>query len=206
MKKCIKAALAFSVMLILLYAFHIPLLDRVGKALVRSDEIKPADGIVVLLGDTTGERMNGAIKLLKTGYGQYIVFCGGRIYWQINYSELMLRQLKANGVDKDKVVWSDEKLPEDSTYGEALVNLKLLKQKSARSFILVTSDYHSARAGRVYATLAAKHGMAMYVYPVQDQEIMLDGWWKHRNSMKMIFLEWQKTSWYYFKAITSRSD
>ena len=204
MRKWIRTILAFGVLIILLHAFHAPILDRLGKVLVRSDEIKPADGIVVLTGDTTGERMNGAIKLLKSGYGKYIVFCGGRIYWQINYSELMLRQLKANGIGLDKVIWSDEKLPEDSTYGEALINIKLLRQKNAQSFILVTSDYHSARSGRVYDSLAAKHGMTAYVYPVQDPEIILDGWWKHRSSLKMVFLEWQKTIWYFFNTLSSR--
>jgi len=34
--------------------------------------------------------------------------------------------MHANGVEEDKAVWSDEKLEELSTYGEALVNIKLL--------------------------------------------------------------------------------
>lgn len=138
MKKIIKLILVFGVSIILFQAFHAPILDGVGKALVRSDAIQPADGIVVLLGDRTGGRMDGGIRLLKNGYGKYIVFWGGRIYWQINYSELMLRQLKANGVGQDKAIWSDEKLSEDSTYGEALVNIRLLKQK--KSQVLYSCD------------------------------------------------------------------
>jgi uncharacterized SAM-binding protein YcdF (DUF218 family) len=180
--------------------FHASILKMVAQPLVRSDRIEPADAIVVLTGDISGKRMDGAIKLLKQGYGKYIVFWGGPIYWKVNYSELFLRQLKENGVNEDKAVWSDESLEEESTYGEALVNMKLLTQKRARSFILVTSDFHSARSGRVYAPLAAKQGMAMHVHSILDKEVVFDGWWKDRGSRKQVLLEWQKTIWYFFES------
>jgi len=72
MKKCIKAVLVMGVLVLLVYAFHTPVLNFVGKALVRSDEIRPVDGIVVLMGDGTGERMSEAINLLKKGYGSVL--------------------------------------------------------------------------------------------------------------------------------------
>lgn len=190
-----KIILAFVVLLLLTYAFRTPILNMAGKALVRSDKLKPADCIVVLAGNGTGERMDGAIKLFQNGYAGHIVFwCGSK-----NYLESALGQLEANGVSKNKIIWSNQKLDENNTYGEALVNIELLKQKHFHSFILVTSDYHTARAGRVYDSLAARNGMTMNVYPVQEKGIVLDGWWKNNAGREAVLSEWQKTIWYFFK-------
>jgi uncharacterized SAM-binding protein YcdF (DUF218 family) len=195
MKQYIKAGLACIAFILLIYAFHAPLLNRLGKALVRSDKIKSADCIVVLAGDPTDQRMKGAIELFKNGYAGYIVFWSGAKH----YSKSAFRQLEANGVSKDKIVWSNQKLNENNTYGEALVNIELMKQKHFHSFILVTSDYHTARSGRVYASLAARNGMTMNVYPVQEKGIVLDGWWKNNAGREAVLSEWQKTIWYFFK-------
>lgn len=195
MKQYIKAGLACIALLLLMYAFHAPLLNLIGKALVRSDEIKSADCIVVLAGDSTGERMNGAIKLFKNGYAGHIAFWVG----EKHYLKSALEQLEDNGVSKDKIVWSNQKLDENNTYGEALVNIELLKQKHFHSFILVTSDYHTARSGRVYASLTARNKMTMNVYPVQEKGIALDHWWKNNASREAVLSEWQKTIWYLLK-------
>lgn len=195
MKQYIKVSLACIALLLLMYAFHAPLLNLIGKALVRSDEIKSADCIVVLAGDSTGERMNGAIKLFKNGCAGYIVFWGGAKH----YLESAFRQLEANGVSQDRIVWSNQKLDENNTYGEALVNIELLQKKHFHSFILVTSDYHTARAGRVYAALAAQNKMTITVYPVCEKGIELNNWWKNDAGRKAVLYEWQKTIWYFFK-------
>ncbi len=179
-----------------LYLFREPVLDYMAYQLVYKDDIKKSDAIVVLTGDYSGERLMAAIDLFKKGYGKEIVFWGGPIYWKITIAELYLRQLKENGVEPEHAVWSAEKLSQVSTDGEAQVNIKLLKNKGARSFILVTSHYHTARARHVYERLARDNGMTMYVYPAQDSNVRLQGWWKERESAKIIFLEFQKTIWY----------
>lgn len=167
-----------------------------ASQLVYKDDIKPCDAIVVLAGDTTGERLMTGISLFQKGYGRYIVFWGGPVYWKITHAELFLRLLKEYGVSPEFAVWSEEKLFENSTRGEAEVNIKLLKSKGAKSFILVTSHYHTSRAREVYAPLARKNRMTMYVYPAQDTSIKIKGWWKDRESAKNILLEFQKTLWY----------
>jgi len=167
-----------------------------ARQLVYHDDIKPCDAIVVLVGDGTGDRLITGVRLFKKGYGKYIVFWGGPVYWKITYAELFLKLLKEYGVSPESAVWSDEKLSDISTHGEADVNIKLLKSKGAKSFILVTSNYHTARAREVYAPLARKNGMVMYVYPAPDSSVRMEGWWKDRESAKNIFLEFQKTLWY----------
>lgn len=83
----------------LLYVFHEPILNSLARQLVYKDAaIKPSDAIVVLMGDKTGERLETGITLFKKGFGKYIVFWGGPIYWKVTYAELCLRQLRENGI------------------------------------------------------------------------------------------------------------
>ena len=171
-------------------------LNYIANQLVYRDNIDPSDAIVVLVGDQTGERLMAGISLFKKGYGKNIVFWGGPAYWKVTYAELFLKQLKESGIGPESAVWSEERLQDNSTAGEAQVNMTLLKNIGARSFILVTSNYHSARARYVYAPLAEKNGMKMYVYPSQDSDVKLEGWWRDRESAKIVFLELQKTLWY----------
>ena len=182
---------------LLIYLFHAILLNAMGQALVREDNIKPSDAIVVLAGDSKGERLMTGIDLFKQGYGKMIIFWGGQIYWKFTYAELMLQQLKEAGIPMDKVAWSDEKLSEHSTRGEVLVNFRLMKENNVRSFILVTSPYHTRRAAYVYEPTAKESGMKMYVYPSADTSIRLTEWWKDRNSAKMIYYEWNKMIFYW---------
>ncbi|KJU85843.1 protein containing DUF218 [Candidatus Magnetobacterium bavaricum] len=191
-----RPAIVSVVLLIVLYAFHENILNYMAGQLVYKDDIKPCDAIVVLTGDGTGERLMAAIDLFNKGYGKEIVFWGGPIYWKITIAELYLRQLQDSGVAPEYAIWSDEKLSQVSTDGEAQVNIRLLKSKGARSFILVTSHYHTARARNVYKNLARDSGMTMLVYPATDSDVKLQGWWRDRNSAKVIFIEFQKTVWY----------
>ena len=136
------------------------------------------------------------IMLFKKGYGKKIVFWGGPVYWKVTNAELFMRQLKESGIGPGSVVCSEERLPEVSTYGEALVNIRLLKDIGAKSFIVVTSDYHTARANAVYGPLAVKNRMRMYVWPAKDSTVNLNEWWKDRQSAKVVLLELEKTVWY----------
>lgn len=195
--KCGKTLLLFLFLTVsLFYLFHVTLLNHVASQLVYGDSIVPSDAIVVLSGDRTGERLMAGISLFKKGYGKNIVFWGGTVYWKVTLAELFLKQLKESGIGPKSAVWSEERLLENSTAGEAHVNMTLLKNKGARSFILVTSNYHSARAKYIYAPLAERNGMKMYVYPSQDSDVKLEGWWRDRESAKIVFLELQKTLWY----------
>ncbi|KJU82629.1 protein containing DUF218 [Candidatus Magnetobacterium bavaricum] len=191
-----RLAVVSVVLLIVLYVFHETILNYMASQLVYKDEVKPCDAIVVLTGDYTGERLMAAIDLFNKGYGKEIVFWGGPIYWKITIAELYLRQLQDSGVAPEHAIWSDEKLSQVSTDGEAQVNIRLLKSKGARSFILVTSHYHTARARNVYKPLARDNGMTMLVYPAADSNVKLKHWWRERESAKIVFLEFQKTIWY----------
>lgn len=176
--------------------FHAPVLNALARTLVREDPLKPCDAIVVLAGDAKGERLLAAVALWKKGYGKKIVFWGGPVYWKVTYAEMYLRLLKEYGIPESAAKYSEEDLKEVSTRGEAEIIMELLKKAGAGSFLLVTSDYHSARAAYVYSPLVRAHGMEMVVHPVKESNIHLDHWWKERASAKMVYLELEKSVWY----------
>lgn len=195
MKFFLKTFLALTASIALLYIFSAPLFNCAGRVLVKSDEIKPSDFIVILAGDPTGDRLGGAIKLWKKGYARQIIFWSG----DKEYTRKTIARLKEIQVEENQIIFSESPLTENSTYGEALANIKLLKQAKAQSFILVTADYHTARSGRIYASLAKKNGLTLCVYPVQTREVSLDKWWINPVNRKKVLREWQKTIWYFFK-------
>ena len=191
-----KGLIAVVAVLLLLIVFHAPLLNGLAAMLVREDKIVPADAIVVLTGDGKGERMMTGMELYKKGYGKKIVFWGGPIYWKFTWAELMLRQIEENDIPMEDVIWTDENLEQNSTLGEARVNMRQMSENGIRSFILVTSPYHTGRAGRVYEPLAEKKGMKMYVHPSMDTSVNLEYWWLDRTSAKMVYYELSKTIYY----------
>ncbi len=176
--------------------FHAPLLNALAGSLVRADPLRKADAIVVLVGDRNGDRMAEGIRLYKEGFGRYIVFWGGQVYWKYNYADLILGQLKESGIEPDQTAYSTREITPYNTVGEALENLRTLRSRGAKSFILVTSHYHTARAGRIYDRLTANDGMKVIVHPAEDSLVHIHDWWQDHDSARIIYLELQKTLWY----------
>lgn len=164
---------------------------------MRADPIRKADAIVVLVaGDRNGDRIAEGMRLYKEGYGGYLVFWGGPIFWKYNYADLILGQLKESGIDSEHAAYSTRDIGSYSMEREARENINTLKSRAAKSFILVTSRYRTARAGRIYGRLALEKGMAVIVHPANDSLEHMDGWWKDRESSKVVFLELQEVLWY----------
>ena len=71
-----------------------------------------------------------------------------------------------------------------------------MRRRSIHSFLLVTSDYHTARARRLF--LAAERdrggGPDMRVVAAPDQFFNSGSWWRNREGRKTAFLEWIKTA------------
>ncbi len=196
-KKLLKIAAALAVIIILLAAlFHAPLLNAIADSLVRADPMRKADAIVVLVGDRSGDRVAEGIRLYKEGWGGVIVFWGGQLYWKYNYADLILGQLKESGIGTEHAAYSTRDIAPYSSEGEALENLRTLKSRKAKSFILITSHYHTARAGRIYDRLAAQNGMTVIVHPAEDSLVHIHDWWQDHDSAKVIYLELQKALWY----------
>ena len=176
-----------------------PLLQTVSGALVYEDPLTKADSIVVLVGSPTGNRIKEAVRLYHEGFANKLVFSGFEVYPETYSSTLMKTYAQKLGVPEVNIITknTDEEV---STRGESLANLKLLKEHEIKSFILVTSAFHTRRAHLIYdrSISLLGHDVNFWVAPAKDPLVPIDSWWKLRTGQKSIFFECVKSVAFYF--------
>ena len=182
---------------IIIFIFKIPLLEKIGDNLVYRSKLVPSDAIVVLAGSPVGNRLEEAVRLFKKGMGKVIVFGGGPLYPGINSHDAMKKYAIRLGVPKEKII-AGKLTGEISTLGEALFNLKQLELLKAKSFILVTSSFHTRRSHRIYEMAMKKLNMELIfgVQPAHDPRVPIPGWWKTHSGKREIIIEYIKSFYY----------
>jgi uncharacterized SAM-binding protein YcdF (DUF218 family) len=182
-----------------LFVFRSPVIENIGRFLVWQDELKPSDAIVVLTGSSTGNRIEEAARIFDKGMGKVIVFSGYSYYPGMDSHIGMKEYAIKLGVARDKIV-TERATGEISTWGEALVNLKQLERLKAKSFILVTSSFHTRRSRWVYerAIKSLNMDITIHVQPAPDPKVPYPGWWKIRSGKKKVFDEYIKLLYYRF--------
>ena len=195
-KKVVSSTLAIAgLFFLILYLFPEFILTKFSKVLVYEDALVPAEAIVVLTGSWSGNRMSGGALLFKKGFGQFVVFAGHEIYPGTNKSVLMKKYAVQLGVPEKNILIKPEISGDLSTWGEGQAILKLLGEKDIKSFILVTSKFHTRRAHAVYKKLIneSRTNIKFQVYGAEDPDIPIKNWWKTRVGKKVIFMEYLKT-------------
>ena len=190
---CIAIIFIFS-----LFFFPDRLLNEVSKFLVHSDTLEPAEAIIVLSGSATGNRIEAGVMLFQKGLGKIIIISGEKIFPGYHTHFLMKNHAIKLGVPADNIIASRIE-GEISTWGEGIHNLQKLKENKFKSFILVTSAFHTNRAHAVYEKLINHLGydFKFMVYPAKDNRIPINDWWKSRMGRKHIFLEYLSTLNFY---------
>jgi uncharacterized SAM-binding protein YcdF (DUF218 family) len=168
-------------------------LPGLGYALVHDDGPAKADIAVVLAGDYLGHRIEKAAELIREGYVPAALISGPPGFYGLHESDYAIAYAVRQGFPAQWFI----ALPHAalSTRDEAPVILAELRRHNVRSFLLVTSNFHTARARRVF--LAAEHAMgggpAMRTVAVPDKYFHPDSWWRNREGQKTVFFEWSKT-------------
>jgi uncharacterized SAM-binding protein YcdF (DUF218 family) len=78
-----------------------------------------------------------------------------------------------------------------STEEEGFALLPELIKRHAHRVIVVTADYHSARALRLLR--ASWPGIEIRMVTAPDDFFSANGWWHNREGRKIFLLEWTKT-------------
>jgi uncharacterized SAM-binding protein YcdF (DUF218 family) len=188
--KLLAACLVLAAAAILSRSLWLPVL---GYALVHDDGPAKADIAVVLAGDQVGHRIEKAAELIREGYVPAALISGSPGYWGLHECDFEIAYAVRRGFPAQWFI----ALPHSalSTRDEAPVVLGELRRRNVRSFLLITSDYHTARARRIF--LAAERAMAggptMRTVAVPDQFFHPDSWWRNREGQKTAFFEWSKT-------------
>lgn len=188
-KKQIKLTIIFSLILVFIFIFL-----SLGKFLIVSDELEKADAIVVFSGDN-GPRTEEAVRLLKEGYGDYLLLSGGKVYDYVTMASLMKEHAIKLGIDEDKILVEDKA---SSTYENAIFSKEIIEDHNFDSIILVTSEYHTRRTKltmeKVLKDLDVKVMMAY-----SKEEEFNTNWWTSGESILITISEYLKLLGYWVR-------
>ncbi len=183
--------LALLLTAVLLAAFYPFWLRALGGFLVKADspEAAAAAAAVVLAGDSTGGRIRTAVQLMQTKYVPLIVVSGPCCVYGRNEGDMAVDLAVREGAPREwfTVVANRAR----STVEEAAVIVAFLHKRGISNFLLVTSDYHTRRAGAVYR--AAAPGLSFRVIAAPDRNFQADRWWHSREGQKVFLGEWERT-------------
>jgi hypothetical protein len=172
-----------------------------GSRLLISEDPLPqhAAGAVVLQGSFLGERVRlaGAVALLQQGTTDRVLLSVPReSYWGQPISP-MVENFIANTYGQEvanRVDFCESAADIDSTADEAQTLAECIRERGWRSVVLVTSEYHTRRAGIIWRkTVRQQHlDIQLWVHGVTDPEFRSAGWWYERRSAKTWLLEFTK--------------
>jgi uncharacterized SAM-binding protein YcdF (DUF218 family) len=189
-----KLALGFLLLAAVVYLARDLWLAVLGNALVHDDGAAKAEIAVVLAGDPFGYRTIKGAELARQGYVPLVLVSGPADgFYGINEADAAIRFALGKGYPAECFIPLYH--TGLSTREEAVAVLDALKQRNIHSFLLVTSDYHTARARRIFLAAERQRGggpdLRMVASP--DRYFSAADWWRNREGRKMAFLEWVKT-------------
>lgn len=161
-----------------------------------------AQAAVVLQGSIIGERarLDGAMQLAREGVvDQVLVSVPPQSYWGQAIPPVALQFIEKNyGAALAARVNFCVVGPEvDSTEQEAAALIPCIQEQGWRSVVVVTSNYHTRRAGILWRRRIRKSDptTTLAIDGVPDPEFHAQGWWRDRRSAKTWFLEFTKLVW-----------
>jgi len=183
------AGFAAIVAVLLALLFHNAVLGAVGSYLVREQPPEKADIAIVLAGDGSGRRVLKAAELVRSGYAPLALVSGPGGAYGFHESDLEIRYAVKAGYPESyfRAVLHEG----HSTRDEARIAAPILRQLGIHTALLVTSDFHTRRAGNVFRETTPE--IRYIVVGASDQYFSAGGWWHDREGRKTAFLEWTKT-------------
>ena len=188
-----KILVALLLLLALVYLSHPLWLSALGSALVFDEGPAKAETVVVLAGDYWGHRIEKAADLVRAGYAPSVLVSGPPGFYGVNESEAAIQFAVRKGYPATWFIAVPHSAT--STRDEAAVMLAELRRRNIHSFLLVTSNFHTARARRIFLETerAMGGGPGMRVVACPDQFYTADSWWRRREGRKIALMEWTKT-------------
>ena len=138
---------------ILVFALSTPFwIGASGRWLVADDGPAKADAVLVLAGDYSGRRLRKGTELLKQGYVPKVFVSGPSEHFGQTEDQLAIALMVREGANADWYIG----LPSDasSTLDEARLLLPVIRKHGVKKLLLVTSNYHTRRSGRIFRRAA----------------------------------------------------
>ena len=182
-------ALVLIAIVVLGLIFHNAILAALGSYLIKSEPPQKADIALVLAGDGEGYRILKAAQLVRQGYVPDVLVSGpSGMYGQYECDLAIPFAVKAGYPESYFMHFENEAR---STQEEARDAVTRLRQLGMHKVLVVTSDYHTRRAGKIFRSAAPNLQFVVVAAPSKD--FTAGGWWHSRNGEKIAFMEWVKT-------------
>jgi uncharacterized SAM-binding protein YcdF (DUF218 family) len=165
-------------------------LTWLGSVLVSDMPPVKADAVLVLAGDPDGERIKKGGDLVRAGYVPKVLVSGPMEWYGVNEAELAIRFAAANGYPEE---WFEGlNIRALSTEEEASAITPELERRGIRRLLLVTSNFHTARAGKIFRR-AVPAAIEIRTIAAPDKYFAANTWWHTREGWKTWFYETTKT-------------
>jgi uncharacterized SAM-binding protein YcdF (DUF218 family) len=189
-KRILRAtALIAAVAVVLLVVFHTAVLAALGNFLVKAGPPEKADVIVVLAGDGFGHRILAAGDLIKQGYAPKALISGPDGNYGVFECDLAIPFAVKAGDPESYFMHLEHHAR--STSAEAQVVVAKLREMGVKRVLLVTSNFHTRRSGKIFHRAAPDLDFIVVAAP--DEFFNPDSWWHDREASKTFAYEWMKT-------------
>lgn len=188
-----KLAVGLAVAALALFLTRSWWLGAMGRFLVHEQAPEKADIGIVLAGDARGGRILKASELVKQGFVPKLLVSGPDGMYGSHECDLEIPFAVRAGYPESYFVHFENTAR--STRDEAQQAAQELRKMGVHRLLLITSNFHTRRAGRMFRE--ALPGVEVIVVASPDPYFSPDGWWKNREGQKTALYEWLKTvaSW-----------
>ena len=189
----LKLAIATAVLLVGLVLTSTVWLTALGQSLIHDDGPAKADIAVVLGGDYWGNRILTAANLVRAGYVPAVLVSGPPGFYDSHECDAAIQYAIRKGYPAAWFIPSAHN--EMNTRDESRVLLEDIGRRHVRKFLLVTSNFHTARSRRIFLATerAMGGGPEIRMVAAPDKFFQADSWWRSRESQKTFLMEWLKT-------------
>lgn len=184
-----RIGLALAAVVVFAVVLHSAIFAALGGYLVQSEPPQKADIILVLGGDWSGNRILRAADLVREGYAPKVLVSGPAGIYGRYESDLEIPFAIQHGYPQ--AYFEAFENHSHSTMDEASMTISRLRQMGAKNVLLVTSNFHTRRAGKIYRHQAPD--LTFDVVSAPDPDFSPSNWWHEREGRKTFLIEWMKT-------------
>jgi uncharacterized SAM-binding protein YcdF (DUF218 family) len=180
---------------VLVGLFHAPILGRVASWLHEVDELRPAD-VIVVMGGESGYRVARAAALYREGIAPRVVVTGADPepdhFITPSWEEWLVLLTRA-GVPEDSLVVLH---PSESTYDDATLLRDHLLEAGLRSAVVITDPYHTRRSRWMIGRAFLGTDLSAAVVSSGARYFAPEAWWKDERQLFWVFSEYVKFAYY----------
>ncbi|MGZ6049652.1 MAG: YdcF family protein [Phenylobacterium sp.] len=150
-------------------------------------EPAPADGIVVLTGANSNERIAAAVQLLADHRGRRVLVSG--VNREVSREQL---RVASGSVRRLYDCCVDLGFTAADTVGNARETAEWTKAMRFSSLTIVTSDYHMPRAMLELRAVLRPPAVTLQTYAVPTQALKTRHWWRSPGAVRLMVVEYSK--------------